>query len=98
METETHKKSGMEMGVKELLTDGKAVWIPDEKIDMSVFTHYPQGRIGIAVYYPVYRDGSCAEAEYIHFWRSPKGMSIDLTTKTAYEMQEKERLEDLLRR
>ena len=66
--------------------------------DMSVFEEYPREKEGIAVYYPTYRDGSCAEPVYVKFFRSPKGTSMALASKHEYEMQERERIGFLLRR
>lgn len=80
-----------------LLGEG-AVWIADDKIDMSVFAEYPKEKEGIAVYYPLFKNGSCARAEYIHFYRNTKGMSIDRASVHDYHMQERERLSFLLRR
>ena len=75
------KLSEMEKGVRDLFLGEGAVWIPDEKVDMNVFAEYPKEKEGIAVYYPVFKDGSCARAEYIHFYRNTKGMSIDRATE-----------------
>jgi len=96
MATKT-KINEMEKAVRDLLTIGEAVWIPDENVDMSIFDEYPKAREGIAVYYPVYRDGSCVEPIYIKFFRSPQGLSIELSTEHEYHLQEKKRLGFLLR-
>lgn len=90
--------SAMERGVRDLFLGEGAVWIPDENIDMSVFAEYPKEREGIAVYYLVFKDGSCARAEYVHFYRNSAGMSMDRATEQDYRMQEKERIGNLLRR
>ena len=95
---EKTKLSEMERGVRDLFLGVGAVWIPDDQIDMSVFKEYPKGKEGIAVYYPIFKDGSCAEAEYVHFYRNSKGMSSDRASIQDYRMQEKERLSFLLRR
>lgn len=92
------KLSEMEKGVRDLFLGEGAVWIPDKDIDMNVFAEYPKEKEGIAVYYPVFKDGSCARGEYIYFYRNTKGMSIDRATEQDYHMQEKERLGFLLRR
>ena len=92
------KLSEMERGVRDLFLGEGALWIPDEKVDMSVFAEYPKEKEGIAVYYPMFKDGSCARAEYVHFYRNPKGMSLDRANEQEYRMQEKERLGFLMRR
>ena len=96
---ERTKLSNIERGVRDLLAGVGAVWINDRDIDMSVFAQYPRGeKEGIAVYYPLYKDGSCASAEYIHFYRNAIGMSMDRATFTDYTAMEKERIGHLLRR
>ena len=92
------KTSEMEKAVRALLTDGKAVWIPDKEVDMKTFAEYPREKEGIAVYYPIYRDGSCASPVYVKFFSSPSGMSIELADEREYREQEKERIGYLLRR
>jgi hypothetical protein len=92
------KLSEMEKGVIDLLAGGNAVWIPDKNINMGVFAEYSKEKEGIAVYYPIFKDGSCAEATYIRFYRSANGMSIEIADKHAFDMQEKERIGFLLRR
>jgi hypothetical protein len=92
------KLSEMEKGVRDLFLGEGAVWISDKDIDMNVFAEYPKEKEGIAVYYPMFKDGSCARAEYVHFYRSPKGMSMNRANEQEYRMQEKERLRFLLRR
>lgn len=94
----TRRASDMERAVRDMLKEGVPVWIPDKKIDMSVFAEYPKQREGIAVYYPIHEYGSCAEPVYVHFYRSASGMSIELATRHDYAMQEKERIGYLLRR
>ena len=95
---EKTKLSEMEKGIIDLLKGDIAVWIPDRNIDMSVFAEYPKEKEGIAVYYPVFKDGSCAEPVYLHFYRNANGMSLDVVNVQDYRMQEKERLGYLLRR
>jgi hypothetical protein len=95
---ERTKLSNVEKGIRDLLAGAGAVWIYDRDIDMSVFSQYPREKEGIAVYYPLYKDGSCASAEYIHFYRSTAGMSMDRATFTDYRIMEKERIGHLLRR
>jgi hypothetical protein len=94
---EKTKISIMEKGVIDLLAGGNAVWIPDEKVDMSVFAEYPKEKEGIAVYYPIFKDGSCAEATYIRFYRSANGMSLQRASVREYAGQEKERIGHFLR-
>ena len=94
---EKNKLSEMEKGVMDLLEGGNAVWIPDSEIDMSVFAEYPRAKEGIAVYYPIFKDGSCAEATYVKFYRSANGMSLARASVREYANQEKERLGSLLR-
>lgn len=98
MQKSKSKLSDMERGIMDLLSDGTPVWIPDEKVDMSVFSEYPKAREGIAIYYPIYRDGSCASPLYVKFFRSPQGISMELATEHEYYLQEKERIGHLLRR
>ncbi|MEM3191767.1 MAG: hypothetical protein QXE05_12585 [Nitrososphaeria archaeon] len=98
MEMTKRRKSVMERGVRDLLTNGRSIWIADENINMSVFAIYPKEKEGVAVYFPVYKDGSCAEPVYVHFFRSGKEMSLELTNKHEYQEQEKERIGFLLRR
>ena len=92
----TKTKSKMESAVKEALTGKYAVWIPDADIDMRVFSEYPKGREGIAVYYPE-RFSSCAEPVFMRFYRSAKGMSIELATLSDYAEEQKGRLAGFLR-
>ena len=91
------RQSEMEKGIIDLLKGGNAVMIPDRDIDMRVFAEYPKGKEGIAVYYPLFRDGSCAEAVYIKFYRSAVGMSMEIACVREYSNREKERLGTLLR-
>lgn len=95
---EKNKLSEMEKGVMDLLKGGNAVWIPDKDIDMKVFAEAPREKEGIAVYYPIYKDGSCAEATYIRFHRSASGMSLQRASVREYAGLEKERLGSLLRK
>ncbi len=88
----------MDKAVRDLLNGERTVWVSDEDIDMSVFGEYPKAQEGIAVFYPIFRDGSCASPMYIRFYRSPKGMSMEIVDEHEYRMQEKVRLGHLLRR
>lgn len=92
----TKTRSKMESAVKEALKGRYAVWIPDKDIDMRVFAEYPKEKEGIAIYYA---DGfnSCAEPLYVRFYRSAKGMSIELATISEYAEEQKSRLAGLLR-
>lgn len=96
--TTKEKLSEMEKGVIDLLAGGSAVWIADKDIDMKVFAEFPREKEGIAVYYPVFRDGSCAEATFIRFYRSASGMSLQRASVREYAGLEKERLGSLLRK
>ena len=98
MEKTRSKLSEMEKGIRDILNGERSVWIPDEDIDMSVFAEYPKQREGVAVYYPIFRDGSCALPVYIRFFRSPNGMSIEIADEHEYRTQERERIGHLLRR
>ena len=98
MQKKRNELSEMEKGVIDLLKENNAVWIPDKEVDMSVFVEYPRGKEGIAVYYPIYKDGSCAEATFIRFYRSANGMSIQRASVREYAGQEKERLGHLIRK
>ena len=88
----------MEEGISELLKGGNAVWIQDSEIDMSVFVEYPRAKEGIAVYYPIFKDGSCVEATYVKFYRSANGMSLQRASVKEYAGQEKERSGHLIRK
>lgn len=97
MEKTRGRLSVMEKAIRDLLNGERAVWISDENVDMSVFAEYLKEREGIAVYYEKY-DGSCASPIYIRFYRSPKGLSMEIADEHEYRMQEKERMGYLLRR
>lgn len=92
----TREKSKMARGIRDLERGERAVWIPDEYVDMSIFAEYPKEREGIAVYYE--KNSVIAYPVYVRFYRSPKGMSIELADEHEYRMQEKERIGFLLRR
>ena len=95
---EKNKLSEMEKGISDLLKGGNTVWIPDKSVDMKVFAEYPKEKEGIAVYYPIFKDGSCAEATFIRFYRSASGMSLALASVKEYAGEEKERLGHLIRK
>ena len=82
---------------------GSVITIEKELFTPSVFSEIRYGeKEGIGKYYPVYRDGSCAEAQYIKFSYAKYGKEdvVVMERATEYEMQEydKERLGHLLRR
>jgi hypothetical protein len=88
-----------------LLSVGRDAIITMEKehFTPSVFSEIRYGeKEGIGIYYPIYRDGSCAEAQYIKFSYAKYGKEdvVVLERASKEEMQEydKERLGHLLRR
>lgn len=92
METTKNKLSKMERSVRESL-NGNVVWVEYDKIDLSIFQEvYKDERQGIGVYYPIYRDGSCAEPQYVRFYISSNGMSMETGTREEYEFRRAERL------
>ena len=90
------KASEMEQGVRDVLSGNRAIFVPDEKVDMSVFSDYvfavDGSKTGIGVYYPVYRDGSCASEAFIRFYRSPQGISLELGSRQEYAKLQKVRV------
>lgn len=90
------KASEMEQGVRDVLSGNRAIFVPDEKVDMSVFSDYvfavDGSKTGIGVYYPVYRDGSCASEVFIRFYRSPQGISLELGSRQEYAKLQKGRV------
>lgn len=77
--------------------------IDKELFNPAVFNEIQYGeKEGIGIYYPIYRDGSCAEAQYIKFSyaRHKDDDIVVLERATKKEMEEygKERLGHLLRR
>lgn len=90
------KASQMEQGVRDVLSGNRAIFVPDEKVDMSVFSDYvfavDGSKTGIGVYYPVYRDGSCASEAFIRFYRSPQGISLELGSRQEYAKLQKVRV------
>jgi hypothetical protein len=88
-----------------LLSFGRGAVISMEKelFNPDVFNEVKYGeKEGIGIYYPIYRDGSCAEAQYIKFSYAKYGKEdvVVLERASKEEMQEydKERLGHLLRR
>lgn len=82
---------------------GFNIMMEKDRFTPSVFSEIRYGeKEGIGVYYPVYRDGSCAKAEYIKFSYGKNGKEdvVFLERASRNEMQEydKERLGHLLRR
>lgn len=88
----------MERAIQDLLSGNSVVWVDDGYVDMSVFAEYPKSKEGVAVYEPIFQGGRFTEPCYIRFYRTPKGISMELATKREYEEQEKERIGHLLRR
>ena len=71
MTTKTRNRNAniTEAGLREILSGKAEIMKMDGKdFDISVLSdiHYGE-KEGIGVYYPVYRDGSCAEAQYFNF-------------------------------
>lgn len=98
----TTKVSEMEQGIREILSGVRAVFVPDERVDMSLFSDYifamDGSKTGVGVYYPIYRDGSCATETYIRFYRSPQGISMELGTRQEYANLQRVKVGHLLRR
>ena len=70
-----------EAGLREILSGKVEVMEIDRKdFDISVLSniHYGENE-GIGVYYPIYRDGSCAEAQYFKF-----RLALSTTTSFSY--------------
>ncbi|EQB69320.1 MAG: hypothetical protein AMDU5_GPLC00004G0290 [Thermoplasmatales archaeon Gpl] len=90
------EKSNMTRAIATCLTEWIPVWIDDRDIDMSVFAEYPHEREGIAVV--IRENNSCAVPNFIKFYRSPRGMSIEPCTLQEYAEVRREKLGHLLRR
>jgi hypothetical protein len=78
-----------------LLSFGRGAVISMEKelFNPDVFNEVKYGeKEGIGIYYPIYRDGSCAEAQYI------KLVILERASKEEMQEYDKERLGHLLRR
>jgi hypothetical protein len=88
-----------------LLSFGRdsAISMEKELFNPAVFSEIRFGENeGIGIYYPVYRDGSCAEAQYIKFsyrkFRNGDVVILERASKDEMEEYDKERLGHLLRR
>ena len=82
---------------------GSAISMEKELFNPAVFSEIRYGENeGIGIYYPVYRDGSCAEAQYIKFsytkYRNEDVVILERASKYEMEEYDKERLRHLLRR
>lgn len=88
-----------EAGIRELLSGEAEVMKIDKKdFDVSVFSeiHYGE-KEGIGVYYPIYRDGSCAESQYFKFRIYENGVIVERANRKDIQEYDKERLKHLLR-
>jgi 3-polyprenyl-4-hydroxybenzoate decarboxylase len=95
MKTKT-ETSKMSRAIATCLNEWTAIWIDDRDVDMSIFTEYPKEREGIAVF--MSENNSCVVPEFIRFYRSAKGMSIEPCTMQEYAEAKKGKLSHLLRR
>ena len=88
-----------EAGLREILSGKVEVMEIDRKdFDISVFfnIHYGENE-GIGVYYPIYRDGSCAEAQYFNFRIYENDVVVERANRNDVREYEKECLDHLLR-
>ena len=88
-----------EAGLREILSGKVEVMEIDRKdFDISVLSniHYGENE-GIGVYYPIYRDGSCAEAQYFKFRLYENDVVVERANRNDVREYEKERLGHLLR-
>ena len=102
MTTRTRNRNAdiTEAGLQEILSGRTEVMEIDRKdFDISVFfnIHYGE-KEGIGVYYPVYRDGSCAEAQYFKFRLYENYAVVKRANRNDVREYEKECLNHLLRR
>jgi hypothetical protein len=97
MERTRNRLSEMEQTLRELSGSIMGIASLDPKdFNIRAFDKVLMGeKEGIGVYYPMFRDGSCAEAEYFKFRTYPKYVIIEKATSYEYE---KARLEKFLRR
>ena len=101
MTTRTRNRNAniTEAGLREILSGKVEVMEIDRKdFDISVFfnIHYGE-KEGIGVYYPVYRDGSCAEAQYFNFRIYENDVVVERANRNDVREYEKECLDHLLR-
>lgn len=89
-----------EMGLREILSGRAEVMsVGAEKFNVSVFSEVRiGGKEGIGIYYPIYRDGSCAEAQYFKFRIYENNVIVERANRRDIREYEKERLGRLLRR
>lgn len=86
----------MTMAIITCLNERVAVWVDDADVDMSVFAEYPKEREGIAVF--LWENNSCSVPNFIRFYRSARGMSIEPCTIQEYAEDKKSKLGHLIRR
>ncbi|EQB66443.1 MAG: hypothetical protein AMDU2_EPLC00007G0084 [Thermoplasmatales archaeon E-plasma] len=101
MKTKTRNdEKPMETGLREILSGrAGAMKIDAKDFDVSVFSEIRYGeKEGIGVYYLIYRDGSCAEAQYFKFRIHGDGAVVERANKREMQEYDKERLGHLLRR
>jgi hypothetical protein len=82
---------------------GSVITMEKDLFTPSIFSEIRYGeKAGIGIYYPVYRDGSCAEAQYIKFSYAKYGKEdvvvLERASKEEIQEYDKERLGHLLRR
>ena len=99
----TRDKTEKELHVLLSLGRGSAISMERGLFNPAVFNEIRYGeKEGIGIYYPVYRDGSCAEAQYIKFsyahYRNEDVVILERASKNEIEEYDKERLGHLLRR
>lgn len=103
-ENEIGRKWRTENEIKNLLSGMESTYMDAELFSISAFDEVKlNDKRGLGVYYPVYRDGSCAEAQYIAFHyvhQEGLGDIVILERANEEEVQEYEweRLLHLLRR
>jgi len=103
-ETDKTRERKTEKEIRLLLSQdrGSAVSLSRELFTPAVFTQVKgNAREGIGAYYPVYKDGSCAEAVIVKF-RYAKSENKDVVileraNKSEIQEYDKERLRHLLR-
>ncbi len=89
-----------EAGLREILSGRAEVMkIGRKDFETSVFSeiHYGE-KEGLGVYYPIYRDGSCAEAQYFKFRIYKNDIVVERANRDDVIEYEKECLGHLLRR
>jgi hypothetical protein len=99
----TRDKTEKELHVLLSFDRNSVISMEKELFNPAVFSEIRYGENeGIGVYYPVYRDGSCAEAQYIKFsytkYKNEDVVILERASKYEMEEYDKERLGHLLRR